>query len=125
MLEAASKRGRSAKVKVGYDTDYAIYVHETPPPPPKEEGQRTARHEVGQWKYLEEPARTEQEEMADIVERNLKNKESLVTALLRSGRHLQEVSQTLVPVDTGNLRASAYTEVTDARDEKGRFIRRG
>jgi hypothetical protein len=123
LLASTSKRGRSCQVKVGYATSYAIYVHETPPPPPKG-GERTAFHPVGQWKYLEQPAREEQEAMAEIVARNLKNKESLVTAMLRSGQHLQRKSQELVPVDTGALRASAYTEVTDARDAKGRFIRR-
>ena len=38
---------------LGYGTEYALYVHEIPPPPQKSPKGRSARHTVGQWKFLE------------------------------------------------------------------------
>lgn len=117
-LTGQTKRGKRCRYSVGYSMAYAIYVHETPPPPPKEAGQRTARHPIGQWKYLEQPARTEQAEMERIIQSALKNKRSLDEAVHRAVRHLLRVSQELVPVDTGALKASGFI-----RDGQGRYAR--
>lgn len=41
------------RVWLTYGTEYAIYVHEIPPPPKKSPGGRSARHKIGEWKFLE------------------------------------------------------------------------
>lgn len=50
--------------KVSYGMYYAVFVHEIP-----------ARHAPGtQWKYLEEPARTKEKDMVQIVKSEMKKK---------------------------------------------------
>lgn len=41
------------EVIIDFPTDYAIFVHEIPPPPGVSDGGRSARHEKGEWKFLE------------------------------------------------------------------------
>lgn len=127
-LKAETKRGVKKNVKVSYSARYGIFVHEWKKGQKveiKSEAQRRAMFasirerearghvswEVGQPKFLEQPARQYQDEMAAIVQKNLKNKESLETALLRAGRFLLAKSQEMVPVDTGNLKASGAVTV--------------
>lgn len=56
---------------LAYAKEYALAVHEIPPPPAKSEGGRSARHDVGQWKYLEtavnETAATFAKDVADKI----------------------------------------------------------
>lgn len=63
-----------------------------------------------QAKFLEQPFREKQREIATIVVNAMKRGSTLIKALLLGGLFLQRESQKLVPVDTGNLRASAFTE---------------
>lgn len=89
-------------VVVGYTASYAIYVHEN----------LEARHKPGkQAKFLEEPARTLQPVMIQIVVRAMKRGVGLLAALLLAGLRLQRASQKIVPVDTGNLKNSAFTRI--------------
>lgn len=99
----AHKDGR-VSVVVGYTQQYAIYVHEN----------LTAHHPVGQAKYLEQPFRMMQDEIAEIVADLLKQGKTMEQALLVAGLRLQRESQLLCPVDTGALKASAFT-----RSDKG------
>jgi len=94
--------GNSPKeaVRVGYTANYAVYVHEN----------MEARHTVGQAKYLEKPAREMKPEFRRIIEDSMRKGATLLKALLLTGLRLQRESQDLVPIDTGNLRASAFTE---------------
>ena len=102
-LKNLGRKGTSSSVKVGYTMDYAVYVHED----------LTANHpNGGQAKFLEEPARTMREQLSAGVRRDMRAGMTLEQALLRAGLKLQAASQQLVPVDTGNLKASAFTEVT-------------
>lgn len=50
-----SKRATQTQLKaeLTYASEYAVYVHEIPAPPAKSSGGRSARHRVGQWKFLE------------------------------------------------------------------------
>ena len=44
------------RTRAGYNTSYAVYVHEIPPPPQKSPKGRSARHKPPtQWKYLSTP----------------------------------------------------------------------
>ena len=86
-------------VVVGYTQNYAIYVHEN----------KEAHHEVGEAKYLEKPARTHQQELAAIVRQAVSKGATLERGLVLAGLRLQREAQQLTPVDTGALRASAFT----------------
>lgn len=63
----------------------------------------------GQAKFLEQPARELGPEFSRIVFEAMKNGAKLVQALYIAGLRLQRESQLLVPVETGNLKASAFT----------------
>lgn len=65
----------------------------------------------GQAKFLEEPARRLAPEISRICKDGLKRGLTMAQALLRAGLFLQRESQKVVPVDTGNLRASAFTRL--------------
>src|SRR5207247_1020288 len=105
VLQARAAKARTdsdAKVAVGYSTGYAIYVHED----------LEATHKPGkQAKYLEAPAREMKDELAGIVRQALRQGKTLAQSLLLAGLRLQRESMLLVPVDTGALRASAYTRL--------------
>lgn len=96
---AKARKDTQASVAVSFHTDYAVFVHED----------LEAFHPVGQAKFLEEPARTNQAKYAAIVEKALQQGKTVSQALLLAGLSLQRDAQILTPVDTGNLRASATT----------------
>jgi len=55
-VAAPKIKGKEVVVDVGYNTDYAVYVHEIPPPPQKSPKGRSATHiPPTQWKYLSDP----------------------------------------------------------------------
>lgn len=77
-------------------------------------------------KFLEGPARELHEELGRIVADALLHGSTMATALLRAGLRLQRESMQRVPVDTGNLKASAFTRleseefsIVDAQREMG------
>lgn len=102
-------RDRAAKIKtegqasvvVGYTQNYAIYVHEN----------MTAKHPIGQAKFLEGPARRLSPEIKAIILGELKNGRTIAQALLKAGLYLQRESQKIVPIDTGALKNSAFTRL--------------
>lgn len=98
---AKAKKDAKASVSVGYTAAYAIFVHEN----------LQARHTKGQAKYLEQPARQMRGELGDGIKADLKTGMTMSQALLRAGLRLQRASQKLVPVDTGNLKGSAFTRL--------------
>lgn len=99
-LEKMAKKA-DVSVIVGYTQNYAIYVHEN----------LTARHKPGKIaKYLEKPARENANELKRIVVRTTKKTKSVARGLLSAGLALQRMSQRVVPVDTGALKASAFTK---------------
>jgi len=91
----------SRSVVVGYTANYAVYVHEN----------LEAHHPVGQAKYLEQPAREHADKLAATVRKTYQKTGDMERSLLMGGLLLQRLSQELVPVDTGVLRASAFTEI--------------
>lgn len=107
----AQYAGPTAKnsVIVGYTAAYALHVHENLKPAPGAVTQ--ARNPKRQGKYLEQPARelSNSGELKKIANAAMNNGSSLEDTLLLVGQRIQRESQKLVPVDTGNLRASAFT----------------
>ncbi len=95
-LMRIARREDKVSVVVGYTTNYAVYVHETHKTKPK---------------FLETPAREMQRKLATIVRTTRRHGGTLEDGLLLAGHALQRASQKLVPVDTGNLKGSAFTEV--------------
>jgi hypothetical protein len=84
---------------VGYTAGYALSVHENV----------EQLHANGQAKFLETPARQMRKEIARIVRTAKLKGMSTGQCLLLGGLKLQRESQLLVPVDTGNLKGSAFT----------------
>lgn len=103
LLKLAERYGQpKASVTVGFTQRYALYVHEV-----------QASHVVGQWKYLESPARNLGPQIVRNVETALKRGVSMEQALMLGGLLLQREAQKLTPVDTSALKASAFTCLTD------------
>lgn len=99
-FKALEKKHEPVTVIVGYTASYGLFVHEN----------LEASHKEGkQAKFLEEPARSKAGEIAEIVMTNLRRGRTMLQSLLMGGLFLQRESQELVPVLTGNLRASAFT----------------
>ena len=77
---------------------------------PRHKGNYWGPQGRGQAKFLEQPARELRGEMQRIIYRVCARGAGLIQALLMAGMFLQRESQKLVPVDTGNLKGSAFTE---------------
>lgn len=105
----ASKAGKSGDVIVGYTANYAVHVHENA----KAEARRRLRAKGAgeqQWKFLEQPLREFTKELIGIVATVVKRGGTLLMGLKAAGTRLQAESQRIVPVDTGNLKGSAFTK---------------
>jgi hypothetical protein len=130
---------KSPSVVVGYNAAYALFVHEniemklkgkprvkwltnkkTKKPfivrdesgePIPGKGMYWDPQGRGQSKFLEQPAREKRDKIASTVRKAFAGGASLAHALLEGGLFLQRESQKLVPVDTGNLKGSAFTEI--------------
>jgi len=93
---------KGESVIVGYTAAYALHVHED----------LKMRHKAGrQAKYLEQPARelNNNGELIRIITKAAQRGAKLQQALFMAGMRIQRDSQKLVPIDTGNLRGSAFT----------------
>lgn len=136
-IRKEAERYAEASVLVGYTAAYAVYVHEDIEMKwkglprgagfTKKDGVITFGSDLGagatgkgfywdpqgqgQAKFLEAPARYLKSELTNIVVRWLRRKASMCMALYQAGLRLQAESQTLVPVDTGNLKSSAFTRI--------------
>lgn len=114
----AKYAGASAKnsVIVGYTAAYALNVHENKKMQENREARGVTKR---QWKFLEQPARelSNSGEIQRIVNTAVASGASLEDGLLLAGLRIQRESQKLVPIDTGNLRASAFT-----RKESGNTV---
>lgn len=101
---ARARRDSHGSVVVGYTQEYAVYVHEN----------LAAWHEPPtRAKYLEGPARQLANAgiLTQIVTTAMRAGQTLLQGLLQAGLRIQRESQGVVPVDTGALRASAFTRV--------------
>ena len=98
-----SQKEHQVSIVVGFTQNYAVFVHEN----------KEAHHNVGQSKFLEEPARALGKTLGSMTAQAVKSGATLEKALLLSGMRLQREAQQLTPVDTSALKASAFT----AREE--------
>lgn len=98
-LQREHQRSRSASAYVYYTAEYALPVHE----------RLDVYHPVGQAKFLEEPLRTRQKDISDVIYETYEKGGTLLQSVYVGGLLLQRLSMELCPVDTGNLRASAAT----------------
>lgn len=95
------RKATDVSVDVGYTANYAFFVHEMVNAVFKAPGT--------QAKFLEQPARELQSKLGKIIETEMSKGRSLEQALLIAGLFLQAASQKICPIDTGNLKASAFT----------------
>lgn len=106
-LKKSASGSLNPRAVVGYGTDYALAVHEKP-----------AHHEVGQDNYLRQPYEDMQggykQRLAKRTQANRNEGKSypdaLASAVYEEGLDLIRASMKLVPVDTGRLRNSAFTQ---------------
>lgn len=124
---AKAQRDSKASAITGYTAKYALWVHENMeihPPGMILAGQPRPRTKAGtrQGKYWDPqgrvgpnfllgPAREMQSELAAIVREALRQGKTMSQALLLACLRLQRESQRRVPVNTGNLKASAFTRL--------------
>lgn len=135
-LQKQSRRHNNVGVIVGYTAAYAIFVHEHREMKLKgqlrgaKRGQKGFRGRFwdpqgrGQSKFLEQPFRELHNELIDDIFQITKSLgiakgNGLDVGLLTAGLRLQKASQELVPVDTGNLKASAFTRLVQANRGRG------
>ena len=107
-----------AEVRVGYTANYALWVHEMkgmklkgqPRPKPKK-GKYWDPQGRAQPKFLETPTRNliNSGELKTLISTAYKGGAKLEQALYIAGLRIQRESQLMVPVDTGNLKGSAFT----------------
>ncbi len=101
------REANTASVTVGFTQKYALVVHED----------RLARHTVGKAKYLEDPARENFKEIGEIIVTAISLGASFTDGLMVGGLFLQGLAQEETPVDTGALKASAFTSPTENVEE--------
>jgi len=103
VFQDTRRKAESSSVAVGYTANYAIYVHEMV--------NAVFQRPGAQAKFLEKPARELKNRLVKQIEKDLEKGIPMDQALFRAGLVLQRASQDIVPVDTGNLRASAFTRI--------------
>jgi hypothetical protein len=117
-LKQMHKEATSESVIVGYTANYALYVHENTEM--KLKGQKRQPPGKGKYwdpqgraqsKFLATPARELQDEIGAAIVKTYDRTRMMGKSLLVGGLYLQRESQKLVPVDTGNLKASAFTRL--------------
>lgn len=117
-LQEEARRQTLKSVTVGYTANYALYVHEKvemklkgKKRPGKNRGKFWDPQGRAQAKFLEEPARTMQGELGRVVAEITKSTGNIQAGLLAAGLRLQRESQKRCPVDTGNLKNTAFTRL--------------
>lgn len=112
----AAKYEPEVSVIVGYTSAVALFVHENREAKWKGKPRRSG---IGVYwgpslygpGFLLGPARYLSKELAKIINTALKGGAKVRDALLLAGLRLQRESQKLVPVEHGNLRATAFTRI--------------
>lgn len=99
LTQLATKYGKKEEsVTVGFTQRYALWVHEV-----------QANHVVGQWKYLETPARAMRTTISALISASMRKGLTMMQSLMFGGLRLQREAQQITPVDTSALKASAFT----------------
>lgn len=121
MLERRRVAAETKSVLVGYTANYALHVHENMEaktlgqsiPRPSGLGVFWGPSQYGP-KFLEGPAREFRGEIVTIIKNAWARGIPLLQCLLLGGLKLQRESMLRVPVEYGNLRASAFTKEDEA-----------
>ncbi len=102
-----SQKDTGSSYVVGYTAPYAVFVHEN----------LVVKHKSPtQAKYLEQPAREKQGELAESIKNSMQKGQSLLQALSLAGIRLLQFSQALVPVGTGLLKRSGYSTLVKGKE---------
>lgn len=100
-------RDANVSAVAGYTQTYSVVVHEN----------LDAAHAPGKTaKYLQIPLHENIRLIAGMINKHYLRTGDLGAALLVGCKFLQKVSQQIVPVDTGALRASAFSCMADDED---------
>lgn len=117
-MAAKSRKENTGSVVVGYTASYALAVHESvdmvlqgEPRPAPRRGSYWDPQGRAQAKFLEAPARMYRRVLYDVVKEAVRKGKTLMQGLLAAGLRLQRESQKLCPVETGNLKGSAFTRI--------------
>lgn len=114
-MAAKALKDANVQVRVGFSAKYALYVHENTlmklQGRPRASGRGVYWGPHGQAKFLEQPFREMQSDLIASVVTDIAKGLTTAQALLRAGLRLQRAAMQLVPVDTGHLRASAFTRL--------------
>lgn len=110
------KYSGDVSVITGFTAAYALYVHEAvgmklkgKPRSKPSKGKYWDPQGRGQAKYLESAARDLKDEVGLTITKAVRKKVPLASALAVGALRIQREAQRRVPVDTGNLKASAFT----------------
>lgn len=111
--------GKGTSVVVGFTAAYALAVHENLEMAgaglPRRSGHGFYWDPQGQAgpKFLENPARelSNNGELSRILTSVVRQNKNIMQGLIACGLRIQREAQLRVPVDTGNLKASAFTRV--------------
>ena len=104
---AAAVTDENVSVTVGFTANYAVFVHEN----------LQAVHPHGQSKFLEQPMVENRVKYGNIYAKARSEGKTAAQALVLAGLALQRDAMKLCPVDTGNLRASAFTRLDGVGEE--------
>lgn len=122
MLEDMKLQPQSATVLVGFTAAYALFVHENMNPTTLGKGIARPSGLGYYWgpsffgpKFLETPARLFASDIVRIITDNFAKGIPLLTCLFLGGLRLQREAMLRVPVEYGNLRASAFTREDDGK----------
>ena len=99
-LKSAYGKSNKAAV-VSFGTNYGVYVHEN----------MNVHHEVGEAKFLENAVKANIPAVSGVVEKMTSKGMNLSIALFTAASIIQRDAQKRCPVDIGNLKASARTEM--------------
>lgn len=117
LLKHLPEKGKS--VVVGFTANYALHVHENiemrgaGKPRRSGHGLYWDPQGIAGPKFLEAPARelSNSGELSRILTAVVKAGKSVMQGLLACGLRIQREAQKRVPVDTGALKASAFTRI--------------
>lgn len=129
---AEANKTANASVIVGYTAAHAIFVHEMRPVTLGENVPRTGKRADSSkrrgyyWdpsgkagpKFLEWPAKELGNDgtLFEIIYKAMKAGKTMASALLLAALRIQRESQLRVPVDSGNLKQSAFTRVESGEE---------
>lgn len=104
LLDLAKIHAPTVTATIGYTAPYAVYVHED----------LTKNHPVGEAKWLENAIHANQQNVIDMIYTKLTAGQTMTQACEETGWWLLQLANTMCPVDTGRLKASAYSDVTES-----------